>query len=390
MTPSGQHCGWGNTQETAQFIHCLRDCVRWTGDLSVAKELYGYCKKALFEFLLKERCQDGDVLPQGPGVAEVANLDAKVVDTACHTCTAAEALAEMADWFQEPDVAARAGEVHERLRTAIPKRFWIEELGEFGDNIGTAERWAEVLPGMIRAEKMKEPGSDTRPLEDLLGKVKGLPPDQEVTGHYGTVWGSSVLVHGLASEEQAVQQLTAGESEKYTGRFGIYNKWRCKTHSMTIITGEFINAELRYGRPDAVVPYLLKIAHAFSLEMPGAATEMSPNYGCFMQAWTAYALHHAVVYHMIGIQPNAPKKSIRIAPQIPEAWKPRFGALNIHVGDIALDVVHVFEDGLWTTEVETKSKGWTLDYHAPRGQAEARLKVNGETHKGPSSLRVNL
>lgn len=194
---------------------------------------------------------------------------------------------------------------------------------------------------------------------------------------------------GIATQEQAMKQIRVFE-EKFSGPWGIYITWRTPTYSMTITTGEYLNAILKYGYVDKAVPWLQKLAFSLSLRMPGAISEMSPDYGCTMQSWTAYGIHYAVVNKMIGIEPNAPKKEISIAPQVPDTWKPKFGAKRIKIADIMLDVIHEYSNGIWKTSITTDAQGWTIKYKAPLGQDNIYLLINGKTHTGVRMIDVSI
>ena len=49
-------------------------------------------------------------------------------------------------------------------------------------------------------------------------------------------------------------------------------------------------------------------------------SEMMPDYGCPVQAWTIYGLATPLVTHVLGINPNAYNKSIGISPYLPKGW----------------------------------------------------------------------
>jgi glycogen debranching enzyme len=388
VSQSGMNVGLGNIQETPQYIHTLWEYARWTGDLELVSEFYDYCKMGLFDFLLGDRNKDGDELPQGPGISEVPDLDGKVIDTAVHTCLAAKAVAEMADQFGEEEIARKAENIYERLKQKIRTKFWIEEIGEFGDNIATADRWVDVLPRMIKRGQL-QPGLDLQPLIDQYEKAKKTDPEEEITGQYGKIWVASVLSSGIATQDQASKQVQVFE-DRFAGPWGILGTWRNPWHSMTISTSEYLNAILNYGYPDKAVPWLQKMAFALSLRMPGAITEGSPNYGNIMQSWTTYGMHYAVVNKMVGIHPDAIKKIITIEPQIPSAWKPEFGAKRIKIANIMLDVIHEYKNGMWQTSIATDAKGWTIIYKSPLGQDKISLLINDRKLTGEKMIEVSI
>jgi hypothetical protein len=223
----------------------------------------------------------------------------------------------------------------------------------------------------------------------LYEKAKKMPPEQDLIGQYGTMWLAPVMSSGIATMEQATKQIQVFE-DKFTGPWGIYITWRTPTYAMTITTGEYLNAILKYGYVDKAVPWLQKLAFSLSLGMPGAISEMSPDYGCTMQSWTAYGMHYAVVNKMIGIKPNAVKKMITIEPQIPDTWRPEFGAKRIKIADIMLDVIHEYKNGIWQTSITTEAKGWKIKYKSPLNQEEINLNINGKIYKGDKMIEISI
>ena len=56
------------------------------------------------------------------------------------------------------------------------------------------------------------------------------------------------------------------------------------------------------------------------LHMPGAISEMLPDYGCFVQAWSSFAVAWPVVAHMFGVVPRADRRTVNVDSQIPLDW----------------------------------------------------------------------
>lgn len=70
--------------------------------------------------------------------------------------------------------------------------------------------------------------------------------------------------------------------------------------------------------------------------LPGSISEMSPNYGCFTQAWTVYAMMVPVVECFAGFQPMIPENRLTLAPCVPSQWD-RMELLNVRVGNAFVD-----------------------------------------------------
>jgi hypothetical protein len=95
LTTNGVVSNPGNTQETAQYILTIGKLVDWTGDVAFAREMYPAMTQGL-DWLLADRDQNGNLLPEGYGIMEVLGLNAEVIDVAVYTQQALEATARVA------------------------------------------------------------------------------------------------------------------------------------------------------------------------------------------------------------------------------------------------------------------------------------------------------
>ena len=91
-------------------------------------------------------------------------------------------------------------------------------------------------------------------------------------------------------------------------------------------------AECAYGRTDNALEYVNKIVETFNKALSGSISEMMPDYGCPVQAWTIYGLATPLVTHVIGIDPDAYNKSISITPHLPTRWN-HAAIYDLPVGD---------------------------------------------------------
>ena len=90
---------------------------------------------------------------------------------------------------------------------------------------------------------------------------------------------------------------------------------------MTISTGVLAVAEGRYGRIDRAKWYMDRIVDTFGRTLPGSISEMMPDYGCFVIAWTNYGIIVPLVEEIFGIAPDAPKRTVVFDPHVPSGWK---------------------------------------------------------------------
>ena len=98
------------------------------------------------------------------------------------------------------------------------------------------------------------------------------------------------------------------------------------------------------------------------LHMPGAISEMSPDSGCFLQAWSGYGVAWPVVTQMFGIQPDAFRRRLALSPTFPVGWT-EARLSGVRVGSNTFDVAW---DGRMLT-VTSHEPGWTVTagWHAP-------------------------
>src|SRR5262249_55582489 len=80
-------------------------------------------------------------------------------------------------------------------------------------------------------------------------------------------------------------------------------------------------SEGRYGRTDQAMWYVDKIVQTFGRTLPGSISEMMPDYGCFVIAWTSYGIVVPLIEHVFGIAPDAPNRTIAFDPHVPTGWK---------------------------------------------------------------------
>lgn len=144
---------------------------------------------------------------------------------------------------------------------------------------------------------------------------------------------------------------------------------------MTISTGVEAEAEARYGRSDDALWYMEKIAETFGLRSPGTISEMMPDYGNFVIAWTSYGIVVPLVEHFFGIVPDAPEHTVVLDPHPPTAWK------DMAIRDVRVGATRIAFSRRRTAagivyDIEARDDGWTF---VLKGDAApgARYYLNG-------------
>jgi hypothetical protein len=205
------------------------------------------------------------------------------------------------------------------------------------------------------------PGAEKgrRMLEEALRKKMALPmagptarpsarptalPENEQSGwllNYAWIINTP-LEMGLAPEDKARRALEKMSGPQFTGPWGMYLSGLFQDQAMTISTGVMAAAQARYGYADRALELLEKMFSAFNMASPGCIAEMLPDYGCFVQAWTAYAVMVPIVNYFFGIRPQAAEGLILVSPCMPRAW-PRASLERVPVLDGELSIEYCRE-----------------------------------------------
>jgi glycogen debranching enzyme len=145
------------------------------------------------------------------------------------------------------------------------------------------------------------------------------------------------------------------EGPEFTGRWGVYIDGIQQRAMMSISTGVVAVAEAEYGRPERALHYIRMLTDTLDMQMPGAISEMSPDYGCFVQAWSGYGVAWPVVTGIFGIRPDAYHHRVTCVPNFPADWSDA-RLTNVRIGTNSLDLRW---DGttLW---VSSQEPGWDI------------------------------
>jgi hypothetical protein len=125
---------------------------------------------------------------------------------------------------------------------------------------------------------------------------------------------------GIAPRERAIRVLDRIRQTD-VGEYGPYLSAVDRQAMMTISTGVLAVAEAQYGRIDQSLWYTTGIVETFNRKLPGSISEMMPDYGCFVQAWTMYGVVVPLVENVFGVKPDAPNKTVVFEPQLPSGWE---------------------------------------------------------------------
>jgi hypothetical protein len=353
----------GRTQETPHFIQTVWQTFAWTGDIAFLERNYDFCRHGLVGWTLGEQCRKDDVLPYGYGITEQEGLNLQCIDTAVHTAEALQALAEMAEIFDDQTTATRSRAVREEVVRRI-EDFWIEEEGLYGDMLATpAEMVPRLRKWLTQFDVPVEAEGTVRRDSDAAGDFRRLLQEAESAAEPDlkrpwllTNWiVLAPLMARLVDDERAAGMFQRIESPKFIGPAGMYLGGTNRAQAMSISTGALVEAEMRYGRMSQGMTYMRLLADTVHLRTPGAISEMSPDYGCFVQAWSAYAVAWPLVACLFGVKPRAHLRRLELCPCIPVDWDElRLEALRI--GDTLFD----FHWNGTELKVRASQPGWTI------------------------------
>jgi glycogen debranching enzyme len=308
-----------NTQETPHFIKCAWETFLWSGDIVFLQSVYPAFQKGI-HWLLEEKDPDGDLLPEGYGVMEIEGLNLELIDSAVYTYEALRVASLAAELLGEPDQAQQYSTLAEKLKATINRDLWLDEEGVYGDVVGTP---AMILPKMddyIENVRNKAGEQAAQDMTELKEQMMRSTAEEERAWLFKNWVINTPMEVGIAPREQAIRALNRMETDEFTGPWGTYLSGPYRKAMMTISTGVSAVAECRYDRMDEALRYVNLISSTFNQFLPGSISEMSPNYGCFVQAWTVYGMVTPIISYMFGIQPRAYWKEVTLRPRLPHDW----------------------------------------------------------------------
>lgn len=384
MSTNGRVGNKGNSQETAQFPIAVWKVFQWTGDRKFLKEMYPAVKKGL-TWLLNEKDQNHNLFPEGYGIMEVKGLNAELIDVAVYTQQALEAASQMALLLNEPAAQNEYAEKAALLKERINTLFWDKEQGSYCDFFGSREQAIQTAKGAIEQLQTALVSGRTNTAiaerqqfyQSLLEKFATLPAGTMKGWFTNKNWViSTPMETGIAPPAQAIALLNKVRRE-HCGEYGPYLSAVEKRSMMTIATGVQAMAECQYGRIDEGMWYIDKIVQTFGRVLPGSISEMMPDYGCPVQAWTIYGLASPLVTKIFGINPDAGSQFIRLIPRLPSGWNDIVIA-NLPVGANHISFAVKKWGGTTTYHLSATSTGWTYILNL-KGLAGTTYVLNGKT-----------
>ena len=353
ITPYGLCPNPGNTQETAHYVTAVWHYWRWTGDQAFVLELLPLLRKSMQ--WLEEMDEDKDGFPSGYGIIEIAGLSAEMIDTAVYTAQAWGCFADFLALAGDAQGEKEAREKYARCVHAVNTVLWDEEEGLYCDACASPDFVRSCRENILfrRGDKRNEAAGATF---DAMVDKKAARGEGETGFIINKNWiQNTPMEAGIAPEDKAAIALANMHTPEYIGPWGMYLNALCKEQTMTISTGVMAVAQARYGYADRALELLEKMCATFGMIGPGQFAEMSPDYGCAVQAWTAYALFTPVVRHMLGIQPDAAAGEVVIRPSLPAAWKDvTLSGVRVLDGEIT---VHYVREGEKTRVSVTGTPG---------------------------------
>ena len=377
--------------EIPLFVRACYHAFRWTGDRTFLEEVYGFCKRGLLDVVLGKHDLEGNLCATGRGLVETRELQRsggmKTLDIAAYTYEALLCLAELAEEVGNAASAPAFREKARRLSTFLNVAWWIEEEGLYGDISISAEDLRASHQAM-RAEKSFWPG-DLVELEHsdvLLDHFSQRHRSNPAALRQERPWllkhmiAATPIETGLATPERAEQVLRRLESDEFNGPWGLYLNPETQRVTMTLPNTLMAAAEARYGRMDQALTYCHKIAGAIAHRMPGAYSEILPESGCFIQAWSSYGIIWPVVHFFLGLRPDAAKRRVRFIPHLPTTWqRARLEDIRVGSASLNLQVVRTELDLQITLETSDPLYEVTLGCVAPvnRERKPASVTLNG-------------
>jgi len=321
-TTTGRVANPGCTEETAQFAAAVREVVFWTGDRPFLERNYDFCRRGVLDWVLGAMDSEGRRMPAGYGIVEIEGLDLYCLDVLVHTIAAVDALAQLAAIMDDTETLTRCAGLEPILRSRLESEFWVESAGMYADIVGSSR---EMMPRLRDWKERYEPlgGGELLSVLDRAIDVAASDADPDrlrpwVLGNWTAV---CPLDAELASEDRAVRVLERLERPDYSRRWGMaVNGFDPDSIVMSLPTGVLASAEAAYVRWDRALRYIRTVVETLPFAMPGAISEISPDAGCFVQAWSAYAITQPLLRHMFGFRPDALRRHIAVTPSFPPGW----------------------------------------------------------------------
>jgi glycogen debranching enzyme len=377
--------------EIPLFVRACYHAFRWTGDRDFLQEVYGFCKRGLLEVVLGKRDLEGNLCGTGRGLVETRELQSgagmKTLDIAAYTYGALLHLAELAEEVGDGASVPALLEKAQLLCAFINTAWWIEEEGLYGDIYISADALSAAHRA-LRSEKRFWPG-DLAELEHsdvLLDRFTRQHGSETAALRQERPWllkhmiAATPIEVGLATPERAERVLKRLESDEFNGPWGIYLNPETQRVTMTLPNSLMAAAEAQYGRMDQALAYCHKIASTLAQRMPGTYSEVSPDEGCFIQAWSSYGLVWPVVHFFLGFRPDAANRRAHFIPHLPVSWQ-NACLQDVRVGSASFDLSATGTEQTFQVTLETNDPSYEVTlgcvYPVNRDREPHSVTLNG-------------
>jgi glycogen debranching enzyme len=378
----------GNTQETSQFIMTVGKAIRWTGDRSFAREMYPAMRRGL-RWLLTDMDENRNLFPGGYGITEIYGLNAELIDVSVYTQQALLETAQVADLLADTTSARRYRRLASELKRRINDRFWLEEETSYADFYGTRDQAISATEGAVKqiglsGEDKLTPrhGELIEHYRQLGEKFAALPDTTKgwITNRNWVV--ATPMETGIAPRERAIRVLDRIRKND-VGEYGPWLSAVERQAMMTISTGVLAVSEASYGRADQSLWYMDRIVETFGRKLPGSISEMMPDYGCFVQAWTMYGITVPLVEHVFGVRPDAAHRSVVFEPHLPSGWED-LSIEDLPIGTNLVSFARSKTNRGIEYRLNSKEADWRFRLRPPE-QSGGRYYLNGKLIQADSA-----
>jgi glycogen debranching enzyme len=373
----GNNAARGDTNETALFATAVDLLWRWSGDDAFLDEMYEFIVDGM-RYITTDLDSDGDLWPEGNGIAEREGMGSEHVDVAAGSWQALRALTRMAEARGDTATAAWARAKAEAMEAAFDEAWWAPDESLYADSLCNAD-------DVVSEQERQEKGWTNVCVE----------PNQQLKQR---IWVSvTPMEASLAPAERAHAALSTLENPAFSGTCGLYlvgegggPDGKAVKKCWTVMAGVMALAEANYGRigSQQALGYMQAIAGLIDLEQPGALPEVAPSADydpfidltermMFMQAWATYGISWTIVRCLLGIDADIPAGRLSVVPQIPPAW-PGLAARRLRMGQGSIAVATERDDHRYRTSVEAPSGlRLTIGQTLPAGMDVAAVTLDG-------------
>ncbi len=354
VSPFGLIYNEGNLQETPHFISAVYETYKWTGDKEFLSEMLPFCLDGMK--WAESKAQDGALCPVGAGIIEVPGLEGRVIDIAVLMVNAYKQLAYLCNKIGKEELEKEFESKKTAMQNEILEKFYCKDEEFFADIICTEKQINDNRDLFVHS--IKNTKTMCEALEKYIDKVLNKQyKDGElipvVLKNWVTILPYAEDFLPSAIKEKGVAQM---KGKEFYNDYGMKLACKCDdkkdevndiytlNKSMSINTGFLAQVFAVNKDVDTAFDLLLKLSNTLNDGMPGAISEILPDDGCFVQLWSGYGIHHVFMRHILGIEPDAPNKSVILEPKMPKQLN--FVQIdNLKIADCIYNIKYTRENG---------------------------------------------